>query len=133
VHSLHVRAHQDGNCEFNPLSRPAQLSILTDQLASEVLGDLRATEFNLLLACRAYLRDGRGHITSREKHMLTNEFPEYASREYLQQRNNWTDHIVDSIDWTAYRAVISAVTDNVRTFVIKISHNWLPTPMRFCD
>jgi hypothetical protein len=35
-------------------------------------------------------------------------------------------HIFDSINWTAYRATISTLTDDVRTFVIKLSHNWLP-------
>jgi hypothetical protein len=32
--SLHVRAHQDGHCEFNLLPRPAQLNVLADELAS---------------------------------------------------------------------------------------------------
>jgi hypothetical protein len=41
-------------------------------------------------------------------------------------RNAWTAHILDSINWTAYRAAISALTDQVRTFVIKLNHDWLP-------
>jgi hypothetical protein len=69
--SLHVRAHQDENCEFELLPRPEQLDILADQLATEVLKDLRAadkpTELYPLPACRVYLCDGTGHITSREK------------------------------------------------------------------
>jgi hypothetical protein len=54
---------------------------------------------------------------------LTNEFLEYEIRAYLQQCNYWT----------AYRAVISALTDNVRTFVIKLSHNWLPVAFGNAD
>jgi hypothetical protein len=69
--SLHVRAHQDGHCDFNLLLRPAQLNVLADALASEALEELRAagqpTEFYPLPAYRAYLRDGIGHITSCEK------------------------------------------------------------------
>jgi hypothetical protein len=132
--SLHVRAHQDGHCEFNLLPRLVQLNGLADELASEVLADLRAadqpTEFYPLIACRVYLRDGTGHITSCENPALTNEFPEYGIRAYLQQRNGWTAHILDSINWTAYRAAISALTDQVRTFVIKLSHDWLPVGVR---
>jgi Holliday junction resolvase RusA-like endonuclease len=71
-----------------------------------------------ITACRVYLRDGTGHITSYEKHTLANEFPEYEIRAYLQQRNGWTAHTLDSINWTAYRAAISALTDQVRTFDI---------------
>jgi hypothetical protein len=77
--SLHVRAHQDGHCDLNLLPRPAQFNILADEVASEVLADLRvadqSTEFYPLPACRAYLRDGTGHITSCEKRTFTNEFP----------------------------------------------------------
>jgi hypothetical protein len=105
--SLHIRAHQDGHCEFNLLPRPAQLNILADEVGSEVLADLRAadqpTEFYPLPACRDYLRDGTGQITSCEKRTLTNEFSEYEIRAYLQQRNGLSVHILDSINWTANR------------------------------
>jgi hypothetical protein len=42
--SLQVHAHQDENCEFNLLSRPAQLNVLADEDASEVLEDLQAAD-----------------------------------------------------------------------------------------
>jgi hypothetical protein len=58
--------------------------------------------------------------------MSSRLFPEYELRAYLQQRNGWTAHILDSINWTAYRAAISAITNQVRTFVIEFSHDWLP-------
>jgi hypothetical protein len=120
--SLHVRAHQDGHCEFNLLPRPAQLNVLADEFASEVLADLRAadqpTGFYSLPACRVYLRDVTGHITSCEKRTLTNKFPEYEIRAYLQQRNGWTTHTLDPINWTAYQAAISGLTDQVGTVVM---------------
>jgi hypothetical protein len=53
--SIHVRAHQDEYCEFNLLPRAAQLNVLANKLASEVLADLRAadqpTEFYPSPAC----------------------------------------------------------------------------------
>jgi hypothetical protein len=89
--SLHVRAHRDGLCDFNLLPRPAQLNVLADELAPEALEELRTTgqptAFYPLPACRAYLCDGIGHITSCEKRTFRNEFPEYEIRAYLQQRN----------------------------------------------
>jgi hypothetical protein len=48
---------------------------------------------------------------------LANEFPEYEIRAYLQKCNGWTAHMLDPINWTAYRAAISALTDQV---------HWLP-------
>jgi hypothetical protein len=71
-----------------------------------------------------------GHITSCEKRTLRNEFPEYEIRAYLQQRNGWTAHILVSINWTAYRAANSAITNQVRTFVIEFNHDWLPVGVR---
>jgi hypothetical protein len=41
--SLHVRAHQDGKCEFNLLSRPSQLNVLADEFVSKVLENLRVS------------------------------------------------------------------------------------------
>jgi hypothetical protein len=84
--SIHVRAHHDGHCEFNLLPRPAQLNVLADELASEVLADLRAadqpTEFYPLTACRVYLRDGTGHITSCEKRQRTNSISTKSERTF---------------------------------------------------
>jgi hypothetical protein len=140
--SLHVRAHQDKNCEFELLPRPKQFNVLADRLATEVLEDLRAAD-NLLSSTRyppAAPIFGMAQGTSQAggKAQLTNEFPEFESRAYIQKRNNWTDQIFDSINWTAYRAALSALTDNVGSFVIKLSHNWATswrtgTPMRRCD
>jgi hypothetical protein len=65
-----------------------------------------------------------------KRRTLRNEFSEYEIRAYLQQRNGWTAHILDSINWIAYRAAISAITNQVRTFVIKFSHDWLPVGVR---
>jgi hypothetical protein len=39
------------------------------------------------------------------------EFPKYEIRAYLQQRNGWTTHTLDPINWTAYQAAISGLTD----------------------
>jgi hypothetical protein len=132
--SVHVRGHQDKHCEFELLTRPQQLNVLADHLATEVLDELRAadkpTELYPLPACRVYLRDGTGHITSNEKRTLANEFPEYEMRAYLQQRQGWNAHTLDSINWTAYQAAISTLTQLVRTFVVKLSHDWLLVGVR---
>jgi hypothetical protein len=110
------------------------MSLPTDSLPTEVLKDLRAadeaTELYPFPACRAN-RDGCHRVRYKPgKSTLTNEFPEYEIRVYIQQRNNWSDHIFDSINRTAYRAAISALTDNIRTCTIKLSHKWLPVGFR---
>jgi hypothetical protein len=99
-------------------------------LLSTIRAADKPTKLYPLPACRAYLRDGTGDITSNEKRTLTNEFPEYEIEAYLQQRNGWNAHTLDSINWTAYQAAISALTTQVRTFVVKLSHDWLPVGIR---
>jgi hypothetical protein len=48
----------------------------------------------------------QGIITSHEQRTLTNAFPVFELRAYIQQRINWTDHIFDALSWTAYRSAI---------------------------
>jgi hypothetical protein len=43
-----------------------------------------------LPACRAYLCDNIGYITSKEKRLIATELADYALRESLQQHNDWT-------------------------------------------
>jgi hypothetical protein len=77
--SQHVRSHQDDESDFDDLTRPEQLNVLADHRATAALKELCAagqpTEFYPLPACRAYLRDATGYITSREIRTLTSGVP----------------------------------------------------------
>jgi hypothetical protein len=90
--SRHVKSHQDDKRGFADLTRPAQLNVLADHRAAAALNELRAarktTEFYPLPACRGYLCDASGYITSREIRTLRTELPKYELRAYLQKRNN---------------------------------------------
>jgi hypothetical protein len=61
---------------------------------------------------------------------LGTELPEYECRDYLQQRNDWSNETDHSISWFAYRSASAGLTDNLRTFVVKFCHNWLPIGVR---
>jgi hypothetical protein len=81
--SLHVRGHQDDKRDFEKLCRPAQLNVTADRLATEVLTDLREAGKPRTIypqpACRAYLRDNIGYITSKEKRSISTELAEYET------------------------------------------------------
>jgi hypothetical protein len=122
--SLHVRAHQDGHCEFNLLPRVAQLNVLADELASEVLADLRAadqpTEF-YPSACRVYLRDGAGQITSCEKgHSRTNSHRTKSERTSKSATVGPHTHLIPSIGLHIEQQFLHSV----RTFLIKLVHDY---------
>ena len=131
---LHVRSHQDDEHDFSELTRPTQLNVSADHSATATLNDLRAagqpTEFYPLPACRGYLRDATGHLTSKEERTLRTKLPVYNLRVYLQERNNWRDEVYDSIGWTANRSATALLTDSARTFVVKFTHSWLPIGVR---
>jgi hypothetical protein len=86
--SRHVKSHQDEERAFADLTRPEQFIVLADHRATAALDKLRAagkpTEFYPLPACRGYLRDATGYITSREIPTLRTEIPEFELRAYLQ-------------------------------------------------
>jgi hypothetical protein len=132
--SRHVKSHQDDEREYDDLSRPEQLNVLADHGAIAALDELRAAdetkELHPLPARRAYLRDATGYITSREIRTLRTELPEYELRAYLQKRNDWSDDTYDSINWQAYGSASAGLTDSFRTFVVKLTHGWLPIGVR---
>jgi hypothetical protein len=67
---------------------------------------------------------------SREIRTLRTELPEYELQAYLQKRNDWSDDVYDSISWRAYGSASAGLTDSLRTFVVKLSHSWLPIGVR---
>jgi hypothetical protein len=86
--SLHVRDHQDDEYDYDDLTRSEQLNVLADYRTTCSLKDLcvarQPTQFYPLPACRGYLRDATGFITSREKRTLRTECPKYELWVYLQ-------------------------------------------------
>jgi hypothetical protein len=80
--------------------------------------------------CRGYLRHASGYITSREEYTLRTELPEYELRAHVQARNNWAYQVYVFISWPAFRSATAGFTDSLRTFVVKLSHGWLPIGVR---
>jgi hypothetical protein len=134
--SRHVRSHQDDTRHFAHLTRPEQLNVLANHRATAALDKLSAagktTAFYPLPACRGYLREGNGrYITSREICTLTTALSENELRGYLQQRSDCLNETYNSINWSVYSSASAGLTDNARTFVVKLSHhNWLPIGIR---
>jgi hypothetical protein len=129
--SRHVKSHKDDELHFADLTRPEQLNVLADHRATAALDTLRAagmtTAFFPLPTCRGYLRR---YITSREIRTLRTALPENELREYLQCRNDWSNETYNSIRWSAYSSASAGISDNARTFVVKLTHKWLPIGLR---
>jgi hypothetical protein len=79
--------------DFADLTRPEQLNVLADHGATAALDKLRAarktTEFYPLLACRGYLRNASGYITSRahsEPNSASTNFERTFKKQQLVRR-----------------------------------------------
>jgi hypothetical protein len=110
----HVKSHQDDKCDFDDLTRPAQLNVLADHRATAALDELHAArktpEFYPLPACRGYLCDASGYITSREIRTLRTELPEYELRAYLHTVQSRLDSLADpSWDVTVDKEILLLV------------------------
>jgi hypothetical protein len=106
--------------------------VQADHRASDALDELLAageiTEFYPIPACRSYLCDSTGILPVAKS--TRSETTEYELRAYLQRRNNWSDEVYDSISWPAYRSASTKLSDSERTFVVKLTHGWLPIGVR---
>jgi hypothetical protein len=93
----HAKNHEVEKGDFVDISRPELFNVLVDHRATATLDEPRAagqsTEFYPLPACRDYLCDAIGYITSREIFTLRPELPGYEFRDYLQERDDWSDEM----------------------------------------
>ena len=83
--SKHVLGHQDNNKPYHSLSRPAQLNISADKLATEALQVLILNPPLATLQnphCPIYLRNENGITSSHEKHLLQWKWSELRLQEY---------------------------------------------------
>jgi hypothetical protein len=90
--SRYVKSHQDDKRDYDGLTRPEQLNVQADHRATAALDELRGadtkTAFYPIPACRGYLCDSTGFITSHETRTLRTELTEHELRAYLQRRND---------------------------------------------
>jgi hypothetical protein len=70
----HVKGQQDEEREYDDLTRPEQLNV--QAALDELREGGQPTEFYPLPACRGYLGDSTGYITTKEKRTLRTELPE---------------------------------------------------------
>jgi hypothetical protein len=110
------------------ISPDQQLNVEADHRATAALDALRAakqtTEFYPLPACRAYLATPPD-ISPVAKYARSEPNFLSTNSSIPSKRNNWSNEVYDSISG-GLRSASAGLTDNLRTFVVKLSHDWLP-------
>jgi hypothetical protein len=72
---------------------------------------------HLLPACRVYIHDATGYLTSHETHTLRIGFAEYELRAYIKKATIGQAMMLP-ISRPAYRSASALLTDHFRTFVV---------------
>ena len=133
IQTYHVKAHQDDHTKFTELSRPAQLNVLADAIATSGLNKLENTKTPPtypLPAGRVHLFHEDALITRRQVHTLRFSLAETNLREYLCKRFFWTSDQFYLIDWLSYGRARSSQHATSNLFTSKLLIGWLPTKSR---
>jgi hypothetical protein len=130
--SKHVKSHQDKERAFADLTRPEQLNVLADHGATAAL-DLRAAdeikELYPLPACRAYLRDRNGYIVAKYARSETNSLSTSFELTFKNAMTGQTGSTSPSVGLLTDQPLPDLLT-GARTFVVKLTHGWLPRRSR---
>ena len=129
----HVPGHQDTAVSYYFLSRPAQLNVQADTMATAALNrQPYGTSPTIPLLPNTKVRlisMAYGPHTGDELSTLRKLFPGKRLAAYFHHKFEWTDTTHNLIDWVAFEQA-NAKTDISRTFLSKLLAGWLPTNSR---
>jgi hypothetical protein len=121
-------AHQDRQNNYEALPLVAQLNIDADDLAGKYQSTHgRPHQFVLMTPhAAAHLYYPEGTITANYVSDLRFRSTEPALRSYIQVKNNWTDAVMETINWLAHGKALRSMM-NTRIHFIKLVHECPPT------
>jgi hypothetical protein len=124
----HVKGHQDDDVPYEELPLVAQLNVDADRYANKFMNNegYVCTRVPRLGSNKAQLHVGGETINSHYKGVIRRAETGPILRAYIQERNNWNDTVMDSIEWEAHGSAISKFYDR-RVHIIKLCHDLLPT------
>ena len=128
----HIKGHQDDKIPYHKLSRPSQLNVQADELATEALRDQQWDHTPIFFPmpnCKVYLKSQGIYQCNHELVTCRTAIPLQQSKSYFKRRYQWTEHVYDLIDWNAFRNTRKRM-DIIHTFVTKLVTGWLPVHHR---
>ena len=124
----YVKGHQDRQNNYEALPLVTQLNIDADNLAGKYQSAHgRPHPFVLMTPhAAAHLYYPEGTITANYVSDLRFRSTAPALRSYIQVKNNWTDAVMETINWLAQGKALRSMM-NTRIHFIKLVHECLPT------
>ena len=127
----HIKGHQDRTKQRHELSRPAQLNVRADEIATQTLRQMlnrnETPDMIALPNCSAYLLNDGKIQPSQEIKTLRWKWSDFNIQEYYCTRLNISATSLHRINWEAYRIARRRLTAAEQTFATKMLVRWLPT------
>ena len=124
----HVKGHQDRVHRAHALSLHAQLNIEADALATQYLRQSPYPKREVLMFPHSHVhfQIGNSTITYRYSRRLRNEEHDRITIPYLKKKYQWTDQVLESINWEVHgKAIRSQRLNMIHT--VKLVNDILPT------
>lgn len=126
----HIKGHQDDTIPYQLLSRPAQLNVIADELATEAYIPLPSTKYFEFPANRANLVINGAPITSKITEQLRLSSRRTDIIPYMVTKFKWAPHIPDLIWWKIHGLALKKCSPENRTRIQKFNFDRLPTNHR---
>lgn len=131
VKLTYVKGHQDSHRAYSRLSLLAQLNVDADDKAAEYQRHFGKAHPFVLMSTNAgaFVTLPEGTITSKVISELRNYATTPPLRQHIQERNQWTDHTMNTINWRAHGKALNGMIEK-RVHLTKLVHENLPTFQR---
>ena len=130
TNSQHVKGHQGQSKKQHELTRPEQLNILADQLATEALQDVshlkHAPSSQPNPHCPIFLLNRGQIISSKEQSTLRWKWSELRLQNYYQDIFHLKPPQLFEINWFGHQNARRTFSPSEINFSIKLTINWLP-------
>ena len=127
----HVKGHQDKETAYELLPIEAQLNVDADAVATLYQTDHGATRFivPMIAGNEAQLLINAKTVTYGYVKTIRNAYAYPLLHSYIGKRNQWSTTTLNTIDWTSLGTPCNR-HHHQRHFVVKLSHDLLPTRSR---
>ena len=103
-----VKGHQDSHKEYHNLTREAQLNIESNREAMHALKEHnRKEDYHQMPHTTAMVYLQGLPITIKTENTLRCAYLSHDLRKYMTQRENWNEHIADTIWWEAHKRALN--------------------------
>jgi hypothetical protein len=123
----HIKGHQD--CRKKTLTHNKILNVEADKLATEslLMKTIKNTKPNFATAS---IMINELLLTADCKKNIRSAYLSMDLREYMLNKNNWTDSTIDNIWWEVHKSSIRSLSTTTKRLIQKFIRNKLPTNYR---